>query len=108
MSSNAVHGGSHSLFFQLGLVDRRRGKVLLAGPTNFGLADPLQGAAISLSQISVSLLKLEADIQDIMAMFIMGKYVDEIGPIAVKTQKQIEREERARPKRALSLPVKNP
>jgi hypothetical protein len=108
MSSNAVHGGSLALFFQLELVDRRRGKVLLAGPTNFGLADPLQGAAISLSQISVSLLRLDADVQDIMAMFIMGKYVDEIGPIAVKTQKQIESEERARPIRDLSSPVKNP
>jgi uncharacterized protein DUF5677 len=92
MSSNAVHGGSRALFYQLGLVDHRKGKALLAGPTNFGLADPIQGTAISLNQISCSLLGLESDVGDIIAMFIMGKYVKEIGPIAVSIQKQIEKE----------------
>jgi hypothetical protein len=76
MSSIAVYGGSHALFFHLGLVDSLQGKILLVGPTNFGLADPLQGVAISLIQITVNLLHLDSDVQDIMAMFIMGKYVD--------------------------------
>jgi Family of unknown function (DUF5677) len=83
MSSNAVHGGSRALFYQLGLEDNRQGKTLLAGPTDFGLADPIQGTAISLNQISCSLLGLESDVEDIISMFIMGRYVKEIGPIAV-------------------------
>lgn len=108
MSSNAVHGGSRALFYQLGLHKYRQGKTLLAGPTNLGLADPIQGTAISLNQISCSLIGLEPDIKDIIAMRIMEKYLDEIGPISVSVQKQIEKEEMMRPKHSLSLTVKKP
>jgi hypothetical protein len=108
MSSNAVHGGSHALFYHLGLVDHRQGRTLLVGPTNFGLADPIQGTAISLMQISCCLLRLESDVEDIIAMFIMGKYVKDIGPTAVRIQKQIEKEEMVRPKPSLSSAIKNP
>lgn len=108
MSSNAVHGGSRALFYQLGLPDHRQGKALLAGPTNLGFADPIQGTAISLNQISCSLLGLESDVEDIIAIRIMEKYLDEIGPIAVSVQKKIEKDEIARPKRALSSAIKKP
>jgi hypothetical protein len=108
MSSNAVHGGSRALFYQLGLPEYRQGKTLLAGPTNLGLADPIQGTAISLNQISCSLLGLESDVEDIIAMRIMEKYLDEIGPVAVGIQKQIEKEEMMLPKHSLSSTVKKP
>ena len=81
---------------------------MLAGPTNLGFADPIQGTAISLNQISCSLLGLESDVEDIIAIRIMEKYLDEIGPIAVSVQKKIEKDEIARPKRALSSAIKKP
>ena len=61
-----------------------------------------------LVQISWCLLSLDSDIEDMMAMFIMGKYVKEIGSIAVSVQKQVEKKEVARPKHLLSSATKNP
>ncbi|MFQ5821698.1 MAG: DUF5677 domain-containing protein [Candidatus Heimdallarchaeota archaeon] len=92
LSCDSVHGGSKG-FYRLGLMDNYQDKVLLVGPSNYGLADPMQNTAISLLHIIICLLSLEPDFESIIQMQVMNNYVNEIGPKAVKIQKEIEKEE---------------
>jgi hypothetical protein len=72
----------------------KQNEVFLVGPSNYGLADPLQNASISLFQITICLLGIEPKFEDIIAMLAMENYVKQIGPAAVIIQKEIKREER--------------
>jgi hypothetical protein len=49
LASHNVHANPKGVFFKLGTL--AESQVLLAGPSNAGLADPGHGAAISLSRI---------------------------------------------------------
>jgi hypothetical protein len=91
-SCHAVHGGSRG-FYRLGLMEHRQNELLLAGPSNYGLADPFQNTAMSLVQVTVCLLNLNADFEGIIQMQIMLKYITEIANKAVKIQKDIEKKE---------------
>ncbi|MCL5770702.1 MAG: DUF5677 domain-containing protein [Actinobacteria bacterium] len=92
LSCDAVHGGSKG-FYRLGLMDNYQHKILLAGASNYGLADPIQNTVISLLQITICLLNLEHDFESIMQMYVMNNYINEIGVKAVNVQKQIEKDE---------------
>ena len=94
MSSTGVHGGSRALFYNLAVMDHKRKRLLLTGPSNYGLADPMQNTAVSLMHVTMSLLTLNLDLQDSLTLAILSKYVLEIGPAAVKVQTQIEKEEK--------------
>jgi len=94
-SSNSVHGGAKG-FHRLGLMDYSQDKILLAGASNYGLADPLQNTAISLLHVNVCLLNLEPNFETIMLMQVMKSYIDEIGKNAVSIQKQIEKDENSK------------
>lgn len=95
LSARAVHGGSGG-FYRLGLMNVFQNKILLAGPSNYGLADPLQNAAISLLHVSANLLTLEPDFESLIQLQIMNNYIEKISPIAVQVQKALEKEERTR------------
>ena len=56
MASDNVHANSHGAFYKLGGFPPGR-DILLAGPSNMGLADPGQGAALSLAQATASLVR---------------------------------------------------
>jgi hypothetical protein len=74
-------------------MDDSQDKILLAGASNYGLADPLQNTAISLLHLNICLLNLEPDFETIMHIQVMNSYIDEIGIKAVSIQKQIEKDE---------------
>jgi hypothetical protein len=92
-ASNAVHSGSKG-FHRLGVIDKMQNKILMVGPTNYGLADPIDSTAISLSHITMNLLLLEPDLEDLLIMQTVHMYIKEIGKTAVEIQKQIEKETR--------------
>lgn len=92
LSSNFVHAGSRG-FYRLGLMNDHQDKLLLIGPSNYGLADPMQNTSISLSHITVCLLGLSPDFENSIQMNVMYNYIKEIGLKIVKIQKQIEKEE---------------
>jgi len=90
LSCSAVHGGSRG-FYKLGLM--KQDVVLHVGPSNYGLADPLQNTALSLGHVTVCLLNLEPDFDSLTQMQILRKYIIDIANYAVKVQKEIERDE---------------
>jgi len=92
LSCDSVHGGAKG-FYRLGIMHEYQNRVLLVGPSNYGLADPIQNTAISLSHITVCLLSLKPDFENIIQMNVILSYVNDIGTKAVDIQKSIENEE---------------
>ncbi len=91
MASHNVHANPKSVFFKLGLSPNGP-DVLLAGPSNMGLADPGQLTAISLGQMTVALLAGKTDIDRLVISTILAELMDEIGEEFAKTQMILEEE----------------
>lgn len=85
LACDSLHGGSKGLY-SLGLMDKYQNKILLVGPSNYGLADPLQNTAISLLHTSICILNLEPDFESLLQMNIMSNYVKFIGEKAASIQ----------------------
>lgn len=92
MASNSVHAGSKGTKHRLGLLDQDA-QPLLAGPTNYGLADPAQSTAISLNQVTTVLLLLNPSGKEVVRTMGLQQLVTEICMAFTEIQFQIEREE---------------
>ncbi|OFW06087.1 MAG: hypothetical protein A3G20_01880 [Acidobacteria bacterium RIFCSPLOWO2_12_FULL_59_11] len=77
MASHNVHANPKGVFFKLGLLKEKN--LLLAGPSNAGLADPGHGAAISLVQTSTPLALLHPTLDNIVILRIMVELERETG-----------------------------
>jgi len=58
LASHDIHAGSKGIMFNLGLRRELNEEVIFAGPSNAGMAEPGQAAAMSLYQITVCLLSM--------------------------------------------------
>jgi len=90
LACDAHHGGSKG-FYRLGLRDDFQQKLFLIGSSNYGLADPLQNAAISLLHITSCLLTLEPDFESIIKIYVMDNFVKAICEKAVEVQSEMEK-----------------
>lgn len=77
MASHNVHANPKGIKFRLGLSDEQE-RILLAGPSNFGLEDPVRGATLSLFQITSSLLTHKPNLDSLVIVEILSKYEKEI------------------------------
>lgn len=75
MASHNVHANPKGVFFKLGLLEES--DILLAGPSNAGLSDPGQSAAIALLQVTTTLCVLNPDIDSIVGQKILARLTDE-------------------------------
>lgn len=78
MASHKVHANPRGVFFSLGLSHGTE-KILLAGPSNAGLADPGHLTAISLTQVTANLLTTEPNLDRLVMCNILLKISDEVG-----------------------------
>ena len=85
-----VHANPRGIFFKLGLYPES-GDILLTGPSNVGLTDPGQLTALSLAQISTTLLNQEPNIDRIVACKIMSLLKREIGLAFSEAERVIHR-----------------
>lgn len=90
MASHATHAGPKALSFDLGLL---RTEVMLAGPSNAGLADPGDAAAISLFQVTVALLNLRPDAGDVATMLFLGELTQQVGDAFFAAHDELARDE---------------
>jgi hypothetical protein len=90
MASHPVHANPKGVFFSLGLMSESQ--ILLAGPSNSGLADPGQCAALSLSQVSAVFGALDKTIDNIVSLKIILQLSGEVGKEFGKAQTILERE----------------
>lgn len=77
MARHNVHANPKGVFFKFGLIGER--EILLAGPSDAGLADPGHATALSLLHISSSLLHLNPTLDYMVAIRIMKALADEAG-----------------------------
>lgn len=78
LASHNVHANPKGVLFKLGLMPEGEG-ILLAGPSNAGLATAGHGCAISLSQITIALLITKPNIDRLVACDIFQQLTGEIG-----------------------------
>ena len=90
MASDNVHPNSHGAYFRLGLHSSQQEEVLLAGPSNLGLADPGHSTAISLSQLTTTLLATESVLDCVVTMKILADLTKEVGEAFLKVHQELE------------------
>ena len=66
------------------------GTVLLAGPSNVGLADPGQSTAISLLQVTTALLTTEPVFDCIVTSKILAMITEEVKSAFIKVHEEME------------------
>ena len=89
MASDNVHPNSHGGYYRLGL-GPHADEVLLAGPSNFGLADPGHATAISLHQTTTALLATKSDLGCVVVIRTLQKLVDQVGEAFLEVHQQLE------------------
>jgi hypothetical protein len=90
LASHNVHANPKGVFFKLGLLGDV--DVLLAGPSNAGLSEPGQNAAISLTQVCSALGMLEPSMDTNMVLHILTKLTDEVCTAFHAAGEQLERD----------------
>ena len=90
MASDNVHANSHGAYFRLGLHSSQQKGILLAGPSNLGLADPGHSTAISLVQLTTTLLATNSLLDCVVTMKVLLELTDEVGEAFLKAQQELE------------------
>lgn len=90
MASHNVHANPKGISFKLGLLNKTRSTILLAGASDYGFTDPAHGAAISLLQATSTLLFNKSNIDKIVLADVLKKFEELIGEEFLKTQKKFE------------------
>jgi Family of unknown function (DUF5677) len=89
MACNNVHANPKGIFFKLGLYPESR-DILLAGPSNVGLTDPGQLTALSLAQITTTLLIHQPNIDRLTVCKIIMILEREIGQAFSEAENSIK------------------
>ncbi len=87
LASHNVHAEPTSAFVRLGLL--RDTMLLLAGPSDVGLADPGHSTAISLGQITTTLLMTRVSFERLVMCQILLLLVDEIGDVFLSCHEKL-------------------
>ena len=88
-SSAYIHGNFKASEESLGIMPNIE-KILLVGPSNYGLSIPMQNIAISLVIISITFLSTYSTIDTIVSCLIMRSFMEKILIEADKIQAKIE------------------
>jgi hypothetical protein len=91
LASHNVHANPRGAFFKLGLI--AESELLLAGPSNAGLADPGQCTALSLLNASVALGTLQPTLDSLVGLKVLTILQDEVVKAFIEAHEQLESEE---------------
>jgi hypothetical protein len=93
MASHGIHPNPKGIAFHLGNIGSK--KVMLAGPSHAGLADPGHATLISLLQCTSVLLGTKPDIETSMVLQVLNRLVDEAGQAFLEAHNLLISEELA-------------
>jgi hypothetical protein len=88
MASYGVHATPKGAFFKLGLIPESQ--FLLAGPSNFGLADPGRNCALTLAQVNSALLSLDCTFDSIVILKMISALSRQAADSFLTTQSKLE------------------
>jgi hypothetical protein len=91
MASHRVHANPKGIFFSITSIFPT--ELLLAGPSNSGLADPGDATALSLLMTSAVLLSLSPTFDHQVAIRMMSLLKDEIGNAFIQAHQQLHQDE---------------
>jgi hypothetical protein len=90
MASHGVHAGSKGMTFDIGRMGSANYQaMMLAGPSNAGLADPGHCAAISLMHCTVALLNHNPTPETIIGLKILLRLVDDAGEAFIEAHRKL-------------------
>ena len=98
MASDNVHANSHGAFFKLGGFSPDI-DILLAGPSNMGLADPGHEAALSLTQITAALVSTAPTLDSLTELTVLNLLQEETGAAFLQAHKDAEAIAESAPRR---------
>ena len=90
MASGNVHPNSYGTHFRLGLHSFEQDTVLLAGPSNYGLAESGHVTAIALLQTTTSLLNSKPLLDCYVTVRVLEKVAEEVGEAFLKVDEEME------------------
>jgi hypothetical protein len=94
LASEQVHASSRGSFIRAGLIEQDpSAAVLLAGPSNYGFADPATNTARSLLLVTSSLGLVDPTIDTNVYGLILSRWMPRVAGEFARTQWQIERRE---------------
>jgi len=85
-ASQNIHSGAKGIKKKLGLCEATE-DILLVGQSNSGMTDPAHATAISLAQVTSTLLALEPNIDRVVELTIIQKMEEEIGQLFLECDK---------------------
>lgn len=88
LASHNVHTNPKGVLFKLGLLPEHR--VLLAGPSNLGLADPGHGTALSLAQTTAVLLTTRPNLDRIVLCQMLMNLEREVGEAFLAAHRKVD------------------
>lgn len=91
MASHNVHANPRGVFYKLGLLPSTE-NVLLAGPSVLGLAEPGQGTALALVQITTSLVTIRPNLDGLVWSNALLRLAQEAGRAFWEIQQRMEKE----------------
>jgi hypothetical protein len=86
MASHPTHAGPKGIAWDVGLL---RPEIMLAGPSNAGLAEAAQGTVISLFQVTVTLLRQDPDFGDLVTLRVLEAMCDAVQHAFVEAHEQL-------------------
>jgi hypothetical protein len=92
-ASANIHANPAGVFKRLGLFPEE--DILLAGPSNIGLSDPAQSTAISLTQITTSVLTYDANIDFLVVCKAMAEYSKSVEKKFIEIENEIHKHRNA-------------
>lgn len=88
LASHPIHAGPKGISFDMGLGDGE--EVMLAGPSDRGLADPGHGMCISLMQTTTSLVTSQPNAGDLVNLQVIQKVIDQAGDALIQAHQDME------------------
>jgi hypothetical protein len=92
LANITAHAGSRGIAFRIGAPPATDDLLLLAGPSLFGLADPGQNAAISIHQLTVTLLLTRPNMDRLAFAQAVQSLVDQVLDAFIGVHRRIETE----------------
>jgi hypothetical protein len=91
MASHPIHAGPKGITFDLGLFGDEQ--MMLAGPSNAGLADPGHAMCLSLTQVTDVFLNLEPSAPGVVSRRVLIELTERAGDALMTAHRELERDE---------------
>ena len=88
---NTIHAGPKAAYYSIGVCGPSN--LMLAGPTNFGFADPGQNTALAIFHLTSSLVLNFMDYDNIVELNVLSKFLEETKKKFFEIQSQLKKEQ---------------